>query len=204
MVENREKFFNRLVILPASTLLDIQLAYILAKFGHRAQLRKEKDKHGKPIRYFEHPRRVTLILIDELHIVLPEMLIAALLHDGLEDIRDLTPEMIEHCFGAEVTTIVRQLSKVPKEGFAERLLHLGCWKALMIKACDRLDNLRSLHAGTVEFQWKQVKETKEVYYPIFVRMLDIVPKEYAQQALYLKSQIELLIQETETRLGGNP
>ena len=204
MTENRQKFFDRLVILPESALLDIGLAYILAKYAHRAQVRKEKDEKGELVRYFEHPRRVALILIDELHIVLPEMIIAALLHDGIEDTREITPASLERYFGPEVTTIVRQLSKVPKEGFAERLLNLGNWKALVLKACDRLDNLRSLSAGTVDFQRKQIRETKEVYYPIFARLLEIVPNEYRNQAVYLKAQIELLIQETEERLVQNP
>lgn len=146
--EDRERFFNRIAFLPEADRMRIQLAYTLAKFAHRAQVRKEPGPDGKPLRYFEHVRRVALVLIDELKIARPEMITAALLHDGIEDTRDLTPDVIEFHFGADVGTLVKLLSKVPKEGFADRLLHFGDWRALMIKGCDRLDNLRSLGAGT--------------------------------------------------------
>lgn len=121
--ENRQTFFERLEpFFPPSILLDVQLAYTLAKFGHRAQFRKdEKDAGGEPLRYFEHVRRVSLILIDEAQIVNREMVLAALLHDGVEDTRDLTPEMIEHCFGSDVVSLVKTLSKVPKEGYLETI-----------------------------------------------------------------------------------
>ena len=80
--ENRDTFFARLEPhLAPSSLLDIQLAYTLAKFGHRAQTRKELGEDGQPERYFEHPRRVTLILLDEVKIHEPELVVAALLHE---------------------------------------------------------------------------------------------------------------------------
>src|SRR5574339_1101763 len=84
-----------------SDQLDVKLAYCLAKFGHRAQVRKELIA-GKPTRYFEHVRRVAIILMDEMKIIDRDMIIAALLHDSLEDCEDLTPELLEHSFGPEV------------------------------------------------------------------------------------------------------
>ncbi len=62
MEENRETFFSRLEpFLVPSQLLNIKLAYTLAKYGHRSQHRKELDINGEPVRYFEHVRRVTLV-----------------------------------------------------------------------------------------------------------------------------------------------
>jgi len=187
--EDREKFFNRIVFLPESDRMRIQLAYTLSKFAHRAQVRKECGPDGKPLRYFEHVRRVALVLIDELKVARPEMIITALLHDGIEDTRDLTPDMIEFHFGADVGTLVKLLSKVPKEGYAERLIHFGDWRALMLKGCDRLDNLRSLAAASPEFRAKQVNETRKVYYAIFNRMVDIAPADHAKAASYLRDEI---------------
>lgn len=173
--ENRERFFGRLVHLPSADLMRIQLAYTLAKFSHRAQVRKETDEAGKPLRYFEHPRRVALILLDEMKITDPNLVISALLHDGIEDTRDLTPEMIEFHFGTEVKRIVALLSKVPKEGYHERLVSFGDWSVYVVKGCDRLDNLRSMENATEAFRIKQVKETRSSYYPLFNRMLEIAP-----------------------------
>lgn len=108
MNENKDSFFKRLEpTLATSSLLDVKLAYTLAKFSHRAQFRKEIDNNGHQVRYFEHLRRVALILIDELEIIDPVIIISALLHDGIEDTVDLTPEMIEHCFGSDVVSIVK-------------------------------------------------------------------------------------------------
>ena len=183
--ENRHHFMARLKPFHSpSTMLDIELAYTLAKFGHRAQKRKELDGLGQPVRYFEHVRRVALILIDEVGIVNSDMVIAALLHDGIEDTRDLTPEMIEHCFGSTVTSLVKLLSKDPKEGYLDRMKAAQDWRVFVLKLCDRLDNVRSLHSASPEFQAKQLKETSEIYVPLFQEMLinsTITPQERRDQ-----------------------
>ena len=180
-MENRASFFNRLrPVTPPDRLLDVELAYTMAKFAHRAQTRSEADEYGKPLRYFEHPRRTALILMDEMGILDIEMIIAALLHDGLEDTRDLTAEMIEHTWGPEVARMVVLLSKRPKEGYEERLLSCDDWKVLALKGCDRLDNLRAMKAGQVsrEFRARKKAETRELYFPVFEQLLALAPAEY--------------------------
>lgn len=192
MIENREAFFERIepYFVP-SVLLDVQLAYTLAKFGHRAQVRKETDDEGSPVRYFEHVRRVALIVIDEVGIIKPEMVIAALLHDGIEDTRDLTPAMIEHCFGQDVCSIVKTLSKAPKEGYLERFHCSNDWRSYVVKGCDRLDNLRSLsHSGVShEFRAKQVAETRDKYYALFDRMVTLTPVAFKENVSSLRDAI---------------
>ena len=59
----------------------VMLAYILAKFGHRFQTRKELDAAGNSLRYFEHVRRVALIVMDEAHCYNYDVVAAALLHE---------------------------------------------------------------------------------------------------------------------------
>lgn len=87
---------------------------MLAKFGHRAQLRKEVV-NGVNVRYFEHVRKVALIMLDcncfPKDIVCPEAIQAALLHDILEDTEDITAEMLELIFGKEVAFEVMMLTK---------------------------------------------------------------------------------------------
>jgi (p)ppGpp synthase/HD superfamily hydrolase len=129
------------------------------------------------------------------------MIIAAILHDSVEDTVDLTPELLEHCFGNEVITIVKLLSKVPKEGYIERLQNCPNWKVAAIKMCDRLDNLRSLMipGNTLEFQKKQVKETKEKYFPIFDKMANtLCPPEYCENVRAVRDEIKRLVERYST------
>lgn len=197
MIENRESFFTRLEpFLAPSVLLDVQLAYTLAKFGHRSQVRKETDDHGDPVRYFEHVRRVAITLIDEARIVRPEMIISALLHDIVEDAPNLPPAMIERCFGTDVVCIVKVLSKVPKERYLERFYMSSDWRPYIIKACDRLDNLRSL-GGSKEFRAKQILETQEKYFDLFDRMVQLAPNSIGAGAQLLRDAVR---QETEKQV----
>lgn len=193
--ENRESFCRRLKpILAMRDLMLVEAAYVFAKHGHRAQYRKEIDPEtGRKVRYFEHPRRVALILIDEVKCVDPVMIMAALIHDCIEDTDIITPEFIEHTLGAETARIVKMLSKVPKEGYLERLTAYADWRVLVIKACDRLDNLRSLGGGTVEFQKKQVSETEEKYFPVFDLMLKLTPKAHAKGVRRIRDEIRAVV-----------
>ncbi|OGH91859.1 MAG: hypothetical protein A2534_05360 [Candidatus Magasanikbacteria bacterium RIFOXYD2_FULL_39_9] len=162
---------------------------MMAKFGHRAQVRKSVDDEGKPIRYFEHLRGAALILIDEVKIVDAEMIITALLHDSLEDTEDLTPEMIEHAFGSNVVTKVKGLSKIPEEGYLERLMLSIDWEMLAIKGCDRLFNLRDLAQTDEAFRKKQVAETRDHYYHLFDRMVQLTPPQYQPRTTWLRDEI---------------
>jgi (p)ppGpp synthase/HD superfamily hydrolase len=98
--------------------------------------------------------------------------------------------MIEHCFGQAVAGIVRRLSKVPKAGYVDRLA-CADWRTLVIKACDRLDNLRSLGKPEVprEFQVKQVRETRDKYFALFGRLAAIGPPETAGRLKWLNEEI---------------
>lgn len=199
-MENKHTFQARIQpYFSPSDQLDVKTAYCLGKFGHRAQTRKELVD-GKPSRYFEHVRRVAIILMDEMKIMDKDMIITALLHDSIEDCEDLTPELLEHNFGTDVVTMIKLLSKVPKEGYIERLSICSNWKVLAIKACDRLDNLRSLMVpGTsIEFQKKQIKETKEKYFPIFDKLTQICPPQYRNNIIEIRDEIRRLVERYST------
>lgn len=200
-MENKESFQARIkpYFSPSDTL-DIYHAYYLAKYGHRGQVRKELNSDGNPTRYFEHVRRVAISLIDVLQIVDKNMIIAALLHDSIEDTEDLTPELLEHIFGTEIVSMIKLLSKVPKEGYIERLNNCHDWRVLAIKACDRLDNLKSLMipGTTIEFQKKQVKETKEKYFPLFDRLCKECPKHHKNNVVFIRDEIRRLVERCNT------
>jgi GTP pyrophosphokinase len=190
-LENHETFFRRIEpFFSPRELRKIDLAYMLAKYAHRAQTRsKELDEHGEPVRYFEHVRRATLVGLDEAKIVRLDTTIGSFLHDTREDTR-LSAEQIEDNFGEEVCRIVKVLSKVPKEGYLDRFFICTDWRPYFIKACDRLDNLRSLSQASVEFRAKQVAETRDKYYRLFDRMVMLTPEEYRDGTRRLRELIE--------------
>lgn len=170
---NRTIFMSKIHgFMPVEDARQVELAYLLAKKLHKGQTRKELGPDGQPLRYFEHLRRVALILIDEAGITDPSIIIAALLHDAIEDSEEimLTGLLIERLFGSDVALLVRLVTKVPKEGYIERLrdgLKGSYGRPAVIKAADRLDNLRSLPKDNPAFCEKQRLETRDVMMPLF-------------------------------------
>ena len=175
-------FFQTLeATLDGRSILRIRYAYRLAKDIHRNQRRKAVAEGENP-RYFEHPRAVALISMR--HSLDPDLIIACLLHDGLEDGGDDPHDAaeIELFLGAEVITTVRGVSKVPKAGFHERFARYSTWKMRWAKACDRLHNLRTLPPDDEAFRRKQVAETVSVYLPLFEEMVQMAPPEHRKGA----------------------
>lgn len=190
----RKEFFQKLEpFVSPSTLLTVQMAYTMAKFSHRFQVRKEQDEFGRPVRYFEHVKRVALTLMDDAQIFDTDLIVSALLHDGIEDTRDITPAMLEHAFGSNVARIVKLLSKVPKEGYLDRLIICKDWQVLAVKAADRLDNLRSLGSTSLAFQRKQIAETIDHYYPLFANMSRFAPANRQDNLMQLWQKIDFTV-----------
>ncbi len=188
-IENKESFFARLIpLLEPSAVREIELAYVLAKFEHRAQTRKELKPDGTPERYFEHPRQVALIAIDEAGCVDRDVICAALMHDSLEDTQT-TREDLEKHLGARVARIVIRLSKIPKKGYYERLTLFGEWPELLIKACDRVHNLRTL-GDDPKFRKKQIQDTQRHFPTISRRLLETIPVQWLEGAQKLVKEIE--------------
>jgi (p)ppGpp synthase/HD superfamily hydrolase len=179
--ENRKSFQDRLRPVYAPSELNlVSLAYMVAKTVHRGQLRKETDESGQRLRYFEHLRRCTLILIDEMGCRDPVVACEMLLHDSLED-TDLEPVFIEQFFGADVARGVMTLSKQEgetDEAYAARLLSVNDWRPLLGKLCDTIDNGRSLHACSAQKQLDKIHEIEFLRWPIFRKLRDIAPVEY--------------------------
>lgn len=188
--ENYDSFFDRIrPFFAPSVVRKIEMAYIFAKYGHRAQVRKEVDEDGDPVRYFEHLRRATLIGIDIAGIVRVDTICASIMHDLFEDTR-LSPEMIEDNFGTDVCGIIKVTSKTPKDGYLDRFYKCADWRPYFVKACDRLDNLHSLVHTPVEFRKKQVEETVSKYYRLFDRMVVLTPIEHRDNTSRLRDMIQ--------------
>jgi len=108
-------------------------------------------------------------------------IMAALLHDVLEDTQVSREDMVE-AFGEEVTHIVDGVSKLSHlrfrskqeaqaESFRKMLLAMVTdIRVIMIKLADRLHNMRTLGALRADKQRRIGKETLEVYSPIAARL----------------------------------
>jgi guanosine-3',5'-bis(diphosphate) 3'-pyrophosphohydrolase len=110
-----------------------------------------------------------------------ETLIAAILHDTLED-TPLGRDAIAGEFGETVAELVDGVTKLDKLQFADRqeaaaesfrkmlLAMARDLRVIMIKLADRLHNMRTLGAQTPEARQRIARETLEVYAPIAQRL----------------------------------
>src|ERR1017187_9393633 len=80
-------------------------ASAFAAHKHRDQRRKGAD--ASP--YINHPIAVANVLANEANITDPTVLVAALLHDTIEDTKT-TAEELEASFGREITKIVIEVT----------------------------------------------------------------------------------------------
>ncbi len=189
---NRVQFMDRLKpYFTVSEMNDIEAAYFFCKYAHRGQKRDD----GR--RYFDHPRAVAWILIDELGIDDADVIIIALLHDLQEDSFIMTEERIEINFGRIVALGVRNMSKntTAKDNYWPRFLTFAQWRELVCKLADRLHNLRTLSVCKPDKQQRKLLETEAVIYPLFERTIELTPHQY-QLALQnlcsmIKHEVEL-------------
>lgn len=189
MIEDKKKFLKRLAKLDSESIRMVDYAYDLTKSAHRHQ-----QRDGGNIRYFEHPRAVALILMDEVEVYDPEMICAALLHDVAEDTsvfgsnrgvnykhwREVAAWRISNSFTARVARIVLDVSKPFADGSELKTdeeakmmyfenLRLAEPDSIVIKMSDRLHNLRTMATVTYEKRVRKVKETEDYYLTIFER-----------------------------------
>jgi GTP pyrophosphokinase len=151
----------------------IEEAYGMARAAHAGQYRKS----GEP--YITHPLAVARILA-EWHLD-PQALMAALLHDVVED-TPTTKAEIARRFGKPVAELVDGVSKIDRiefatlqqaqaENFRKMLLAMARdVRVILIKLADRLHNMRTLDAVHAEKQERVARETLEIYAPIANRL----------------------------------
>ena len=150
----------------------IHEAYQIAKDKHTGQLRKT----GEP--YITHPVAVAKILTELT--AGPATIIAALLHDTVED-TDFTLHEVENKFGSEIAAMVDGVTKIGKLSFntvasqadnhQKMLLAMAKdIRVVLIKIADRLHNIRTLQSMAPEKQYRIASETLEIYAPLAHRL----------------------------------
>jgi GTP diphosphokinase / guanosine-3',5'-bis(diphosphate) 3'-diphosphatase len=158
---------------PKADLRVLEQAYEVAERAHRGQKRRSGED------FIEHPLAVAGIVAD-LRLD-TTTLAAALLHDTVED-TDVSLEDLKTAFGDEIVRIVDGLTKLDKLEFRTRELAqaenvrkmivamAGDIRVLLIKLADRLHNMRTLSALSVQKQHRVATETLEIYAPLANRL----------------------------------
>ncbi len=152
---------------------NVAAAYAMARVAHEGQTRNSGEA------YVTHPLAVATILA-QWHLD-PQALIAALLHDVVED-TPTTKTDIAKKFGKPVAELVDGVSKLDKlqfatleeaqaENFRKMLLAMARdVRVILIKLADRLHNMRTLDAVPQAKQERVARETLEIYSPIANRL----------------------------------
>jgi len=163
----------KLDYLSPTDLEQVRLAYRFADQAHLGQLRNS----GEP--YITHPIAVAAQCAEwKLD---AQALMAALLHDALEDCSVTKIELIER-FGSPVAELVDGLTKLDKlhfntreenqaESFRKMLLAMARdVRVILIKLADRTHNMRTLSDAPRE-KWSRIaSETLDIYAPIAHRL----------------------------------
>ncbi len=159
--------------LSQSAVGDIYEAYIFGAEAHKGQKRLSGED------YIYHPLAVASLLagmrMDS------RTIIAAILHDVLEDTRFTLDQLAER-FGDEVAMLVDGVSKVSQleqeskehaEAASFRKMFMAMAKdirVIIIKLSDRLHNMRTLSSLKEEKKRRISKQTLEIYAPIANRL----------------------------------
>ncbi|OOG38033.1 bifunctional GTP diphosphokinase/guanosine-3',5'-bis(diphosphate) 3'-diphosphatase [Rhodanobacter sp. C06] len=164
---------DQLGYLPAPQLERVLRAFQVGAQAHAGQTRKS----GEP--YITHPVAVAGILA-ELGMD-AETIIAAILHDTLEDTA-LSRSALAGEFGETVAELVDGVTKLDKmrfgsrqeadaESFRKMLLAMARdLRVILIKLADRLHNMRTLGAKDPPSRRRIARETLEIYAPIAQRL----------------------------------
>jgi guanosine-3',5'-bis(diphosphate) 3'-pyrophosphohydrolase len=163
----------KLDYLSAADIENVRLAYRFADEAHLGQLRNS----GEP--YITHPIAVAQQCAEwKLD---AQALMAALLHDAIEDCGVTKSELIEH-FSAPVAELVDGLTKLEKlefntreenqaESFRKMLLAMARdVRVILVKLADRTHNMRTL-SDAPRSKWTRIsRETLDIYAPIAHRL----------------------------------
>jgi GTP pyrophosphokinase len=164
---------DKLDYMSAVDVDNVRSAYRYADEAHLGQLRNS----GEP--YITHPIAVAQQCAEwKLD---AQALMAALLHDAIEDCGVTKPELIER-FGAPVAELVDGLTKLEKlefntreenqaESFRKMLLAMARdVRVILVKLADRTHNMRTL-SDVPRDKWARIaSETLDIYVPIAHRL----------------------------------
>ncbi|NUZ07285.1 RelA/SpoT family protein [Piscinibacter koreensis] len=164
---------GKLDYMDAADIRRVRDAYRFADEAHLGQFRAS----GEP--YITHPIAVAGLCAEwKLDV---QAIMAALMHDAMEDCGVTKPELIER-FGAPTADLVDGLTKLDKlrfstreesqaESFRKMLLAMARdVRVILIKLADRLHNMRTMDAVEPAKRSRIATETQDIYAPIAHRL----------------------------------
>jgi (p)ppGpp synthase/HD superfamily hydrolase len=160
-----ERLINKLLILNerAKDKIDMKMvkkAIYFAKKYHGDQ----KRQSGEP--YYSHPIEVAYMISD--YLFRTDIIVTSILHDTIED-TVLTKEMIAESFGNIIARQVEDLTRIKENGkitsaeMVERLYKEKKKDVLLVKLFDRLHNMQTIGAKSLEKMQKIVDETLQIF-----------------------------------------
>ena len=164
---------DKLGYLSKAEVKQIREAYKFADGAHLGQFRAS----GEP--YITHPLAVAGLVADWR--LDAQALMAALMHDAMEDCGITKVELIEK-FGAPTAELVDGLTKLDKlqfstreegqaESFRKMLLAMARdVRVILVKLADRLHNMRTMTAMPANKRGRIARETLDIYAPIAHRL----------------------------------
>jgi guanosine-3',5'-bis(diphosphate) 3'-pyrophosphohydrolase len=186
----------------------IELAWHYADKAHSTQKRASGDP------YILHPTDVAQLLADlKLDI---SSVVTGLLHDTVED-TGATLEEITEKFGTEIAELVDGVTKLNKitfktteekqaENFRKMILAMSKdIRVILVKLCDRLNNMRTLEHLAAHKQQAIAQETLDIYAPIANRLgigwikqeLEDLSLRYLHPDVYYKLAKEISMKKNE-------
>jgi (p)ppGpp synthase/HD superfamily hydrolase len=159
-----EKLYLINLDIPENSKIDIpevKKGIIYAKYYHGDQRRDS----GEP--YYSHPLEVAYMVAD--YLPRTDIIITAILHDTLED-TELRQEEIIKVFGRQVSEQVYDLTRIKDDGtritsaqMVEDLWIQSKHDILIVKLCDRLHNMQSIHVKPENKILKITEETLKAF-----------------------------------------
>jgi GTP pyrophosphokinase len=156
---------------PGDKLVNLERAFLVAKKAHTGQFRKSGEE------YITHPVAVAAILAE--FGLNEDVVIAALLHDTVEDTTYSLPQLRKE-FGEEIALLVDGVTKLDKltygptaEAETVRKMIVAMSRdirVLLIKLADRLHNARTWKFVSVESAERKARETLDIYAPLAHRL----------------------------------
>ncbi|MDR0840373.1 MAG: bifunctional (p)ppGpp synthetase/guanosine-3',5'-bis(diphosphate) 3'-pyrophosphohydrolase [Christensenellaceae bacterium] len=161
---------------PKFTAEEMALLYKAIDF---AQAVHEGQKRESGEDYYIHPEQVAIMLFEMG--MDSRTVIAGLLHDVIEDGKNITAEKLTSLFGEDIANMVDGVTKLTQTGNSDfftkeevqaenlRKMFLAIAKdvrVVIIKLTDRLHNMRTLEYCSEEKRVRKAKETLDVYAPL--------------------------------------
>ncbi|EKE01979.1 MAG: hypothetical protein ACD_21C00011G0004 [uncultured bacterium] len=168
-----KQLHKKLSYLETDQIEQIHQAYLIASEAHLGQKRDTGEN------FITHPTAVACILAD-MHMD-PQSIIAALLHDVIED-TPTTKEKIVSQFGQTIADLVDGLTKLTKieasnkaenyaNSFRKMVLAMSQdIRVILIKLADRLHNMQTISGVMPHKRQRIAKETLDIYAPIANRL----------------------------------